>query len=109
MQTKLATAELLSGRWRLERPLGAGADATLFAATDLRDGRAVALKVLHASLLDDARQRLRWEFAVLAALEHPHLVRVFDLDSVDGRPFFTRTDVTVPAAQPGTPSPAKQS
>ena len=95
MQTKLATAERLSGRWRLERPLGAGADATLFAATDLRDGRAVALKVLHAALADgdgagaDAQKRLRWEFAVLTAIEHPHLVRVFDLDSVDGRPFFT--------------------
>jgi len=82
----LAAAEIVRGRWRLERELGAGADATLFAATDLRDGRAVALKVLHAALLDDAQQRLRWEFAVLASLEHPHLVRVFDLDSLDGRP-----------------------
>ncbi|HXU71521.1 MAG TPA: sigma 54-interacting transcriptional regulator [Polyangia bacterium] len=92
MQTKLAAAEVLNGRWRLDRPLGAGADATLFAATDLRDGRAVALKILHASLFagdDSARARLRWEFAVLAAIEHPHLVRVFDLDSVEGRPFFT--------------------
>jgi hypothetical protein len=85
----LAAAEVLNGRWRLDRHLGAGADATLFAATDLRQARVVALKVLHASLVDDARQRLRWEFSVLAALEHPHLVRVFDLDSADGRPFFT--------------------
>ncbi|MGZ3408611.1 MAG: protein kinase domain-containing protein, partial [Polyangia bacterium] len=60
-----------------------------FAATDLRDGRVVALKILHAAVDDSARQRLRWEFAVLAAIEHPHLVRVFDLDSADGRPFFT--------------------
>ncbi len=92
MQTKLAAAEILNGRWRLDRPLGAGADATLFAATDLRDGRQVALKILHASIFasdEDARKRLRWEFAVLAAIEHPHLVRVFDLDSADGRPFFT--------------------
>ncbi len=44
---------------------------------------------MHASLDEEARQRLRWEFAVLAAIEHPHLVRVFDLDSADGRPFFT--------------------
>ena len=89
MQTKLAAADLLSGRWRLDRRLGAGADATLFAATDLRDDRVVALKILHSTLGDGARQRLRWEFAVLAAIEHPHLVRVFDLDSADGRPFFT--------------------
>ena len=89
MQTRLAAAEQLNGRWRLDRRLGAGADATLFAATDVHDGRIVALKLLHAAVDDGARQRLRWEFAVLAAIEHPHLVRVFDLDSTDGRPFFT--------------------
>ena len=55
VQTKLAAAEVLNGRWRLERRLGAGADATLFAATDQRDGRAVALKALHAL----ARRRAR--------------------------------------------------
>ncbi|MDB4965072.1 MAG: Serine/threonine protein kinaselike protein, partial [Myxococcales bacterium] len=89
MQTKLAADAILGGRWRLERRLGEGADATLFAATDLRDGRLVALKALHAVLDDAARQRLRWEFMVLAAIDHPHLVRVFDLDTVEGHPFFT--------------------
>jgi serine/threonine-protein kinase len=80
---------LLNGRWRLRRRLGEGADAVLFAADDARDGRAVALKLLKASLDESARRRLRWEFAALAAIDHPHLVRVFDLDSVDGHPFFT--------------------
>ncbi|HWE27219.1 MAG TPA: protein kinase, partial [Polyangia bacterium] len=88
MQTKLAAA-VWSGRWRLDRCLGSGADGTTWAATDLRDDRPVALKALHAALDEDARERLRWEFTLLAAVEHPHLVRVFDLDCIDGRPFYT--------------------
>jgi hypothetical protein len=91
-----AGAGVVNGRWRLERRVGAGADATLWAATDLRDGSSVALKALHATLGDEARQRLRWEFAALAAVAHPHLVRVFDLDAAAGegplaagQPFFT--------------------
>jgi transcriptional regulator with GAF, ATPase, and Fis domain/tetratricopeptide (TPR) repeat protein len=88
VQTKLAAA-VWSGRWRLDRCLGSGADGTLWAATDLRDDRPVALKVLHAALDETARERLRWEFALLGAIEHPHLVRVFDLDCIDGRPFYT--------------------
>ena len=58
----MAAAETLGGRWRLDRPLGAGADATLFAATDLRDGRQVALKILHATLFssDDNARRVSY-------------------------------------------------
>ena len=123
MQTKLADAGIfgvadgrggvVNGRWRLERRVGRGADAVLWAATDLRDGRSLALKALHAALDGEARQRLRWEFALLAAIEHPHLVRVYDVDCADGdgplaagQPFFTSEllDGAAPTRLAGLPA-----
>ncbi|HEY7954733.1 MAG TPA: sigma 54-interacting transcriptional regulator [Polyangia bacterium] len=107
MQTKLAGAfsplgspgaapPLQNGRFRLEARLGEGADASVWAAVDARDGARVALKVLRRSGEPSARERLRWEFAALAALDHPNLVRVFDLEIAQpggpleaGQLFFT--------------------
>jgi transcriptional regulator with GAF, ATPase, and Fis domain len=86
----------LNGRWRLLRLLGEGADATTWAAIDERDDRPVALKALRRLGSAEARERFRWEFARLSAIEHPNLVRVFDLALADpggplvaGQPFFT--------------------
>jgi len=92
-------AARVNGRWRLSRLLGEGADATAWAAIDERDGAQVALKALKgpaSAETREARERLRWEFAALAAIDHPNLVRVFDLDQaaeggplVAGQLFFT--------------------
>jgi transcriptional regulator with GAF, ATPase, and Fis domain len=88
--------------------LGEGADATTWAALDEQSGRAVALKALKKLAHGEARERFRWEFARLAALEHPNLVRVFDLEVaraggplVEGQPFFTAElcDGPAPAAR----------
>jgi len=103
VQTELTAAAgaqpgaLINGRWRLERLLGAGADCDAWAARDERTGRAVALKALRGERDEEGgRARLRAEFAALAALDHPHLVAVYDLDASDGtgglargRAFFT--------------------
>ncbi|HUS63006.1 MAG TPA: sigma 54-interacting transcriptional regulator [Kofleriaceae bacterium] len=108
MQTKLAppSGRRVNGRWRLERLLGEGADATTWAAVDERDGTPVALKALRVLDSEAARERFRWEFAALTRLEHPGLVRVFDLDQANdagalpaGQPFFTAEllDGTPPA------------
>jgi transcriptional regulator with GAF, ATPase, and Fis domain/Tfp pilus assembly protein PilF len=92
----------------LQRVLGEGADATTWAALDEQSGRPVALKALKKLTHGEARERFRWEFARLAALEHPNLVRVFDLDVaraggplVEGQPFFTAElcDGPAPAAR----------
>ncbi len=86
----------VNGRWRLQRLLGEGADATAWAAVDERDGSPVALKALKRLDSPEARERFRWEFAALAAIRHPNLLEVFDLDRaqeggplVTGQPFFT--------------------
>jgi transcriptional regulator with GAF, ATPase, and Fis domain/Tfp pilus assembly protein PilF len=86
----------VNGRWRLDQVLGEGADATTWSALDESSGRRVALKALKRLARGEARERFRWEFARLASVEHPGLVRVFDLDVagaggplVEGQPFFT--------------------
>ncbi len=80
MHTKLA----VNGRWQLLRPLGEGADAVAWLAVDQRDGARVALKALRRLDAPAARDRFRLEFAALAEIDHPNLIRVFDLGVADG-------------------------
>ena len=82
-----STAERLAGRYTLGPVLGRGGMGVVHQATDERLDRQVAVKILppiEASLSD----RLRQEARVLARLDHPALVRIFDADEDDGRPFI---------------------
>lgn len=68
--------------------IGRGGMAIVYAARDERFDRPVALKVLAAHLAGDPefRQRFLREARIASRLEHPHLVRVYDIDEVDGLP-----------------------
>jgi transcriptional regulator with GAF, ATPase, and Fis domain/tetratricopeptide (TPR) repeat protein len=105
----------VNGRWRLERLLGEGADATAWAAVDARDGRRVALKALRRLAEPAARERFRWEFAALAEIDHPNLLPVFDLGQAEpggplvaGQLFFTSELVEGGAASLAALPPAKR-
>lgn len=68
---------------------GSGAYGTVVKARDLRRNRMiVALKVLREDHLDNPRVlcRTRDEARMLAALDHPNIVKVYDLDERYGRP-----------------------
>jgi len=71
---------VIGGRYRLERRLGAGGMGEVWAATDTRLGRPVALKILRSSLAADPKVRLRFESEARSAarLHHPNVVAVFD-------------------------------
>jgi eukaryotic-like serine/threonine-protein kinase len=75
-----AVGRVLSGRYRLISPLGAGASAQVFLAEDVSLRRHVAIKVLQPALANDAGflKRFRAEARSAAALNHPHIARVFD-------------------------------
>jgi serine/threonine-protein kinase len=77
--TLLADGALARGRYRVLRELGRGGAGTVFAVRDLRTERVVALKLYHGRGPLE-RARLRGEARVAAALAHPGVVRVFDLD-----------------------------
>jgi hypothetical protein len=82
-----ATPELVLGRYRLEERLGLGGSAEVWRGVDERLGRPVAVKLLHPHLLPDeaARARFEREARAAAALAHPGIVAVFDVEASASR------------------------
>ncbi|MBM7516716.1 serine/threonine-protein kinase [Nocardioides nitrophenolicus] len=78
------------GRYRLDRVLGRGGMGVVFAATDPRLQRTVALKVITGALASspEFRQRFQAEAAALARLDSPHVIAIHDHDEVDGTPYI---------------------
>ncbi len=77
--------QVLGGRYRLLRPIGAGGMGAVFEAEQLDLRRRVALKVL-GDVGPEAVARLRQEAMTAGALQSPHVVAIFDFQ--DGDPPF---------------------
>ncbi|NVB82237.1 MAG: protein kinase [Kofleriaceae bacterium] len=73
--------EVIAGRYRLERLLGAGASGRVFLATDEVAGRPVAVKMFFASGARGgaAYERFVREARLASTLRHPSLVEVYDV------------------------------
>src|SRR5438309_1749492 len=70
---------VLAGRYRLGEPIGYGGMATVYRATDERLGRDVALKVFRRDVADAVDlERIQREVRLLAAVQSPYVVTVFD-------------------------------
>ncbi|HEY8637291.1 MAG TPA: serine/threonine-protein kinase, partial [Candidatus Limnocylindrales bacterium] len=86
--------ETLAGRYRIDGQLGTGGMATVHRGHDLRLGRDVAIKMLLPHLAGDplTAERFDREARSLAALSHPNVVAVFDVEPGDPAgdfgPFF---------------------
>ncbi|HET9303416.1 MAG TPA: serine/threonine-protein kinase [Propionibacteriaceae bacterium] len=76
---ELAPGSMLASRYRLVRLLGRGGMADVYEASDMRLGRSVAVKVFrqHTELSGNEARQQR-EIQVLARLQHPNIVSVFD-------------------------------
>jgi serine/threonine protein kinase len=77
--------ELVRGRYRLEKRLGAGGMSEVWLAEDLELGRRVALKLLGRTA-DPAR--FEREAHAVAALAHPNICQLYDYGEEAGRPFM---------------------
>jgi serine/threonine-protein kinase len=78
-------AAALAGRYLLERELGQGGMATVYLAQDLKHDRKVALKVLKPELAAViGAERFVVEIKTTAALQHPHILPLFDSGTADG-------------------------
>ncbi|MBR7825025.1 serine/threonine protein kinase [Actinospica sp. MGRD01-02] len=96
--TRWERGRLVSGRYRLLRPLGSGGTAHVWAARDEALGREVAVKALSRVAGEGGgheRERLEREARLLAGLRHPLIVTVFDFvesdegdENGDGCPFL---------------------
>lgn len=73
------------GDYQVMRKLGRGGMADVYAARQLSLGRDVALKVLRSDYARDKDyvQRFRREARAAAKLNHPNIVQVFDVGSID--------------------------
>ena len=77
-----------NGRYTLEHLVGTGAFGVVYAATDRELNRRVALKVLRSED-PGALFRFKREFRELARIQHPNLVRLYELESFRDFWFFT--------------------
>jgi eukaryotic-like serine/threonine-protein kinase len=79
----------LADHYRLERELGAGGMATVYLAHDLKHDRKVAVKVLREELSASlGKERFLREIKVAAALQHPHILPLYDSGAADGLLFY---------------------
>ena len=71
--------------YRIARELGIGGMATVYLAEDLKHKRRVALKVLKPELAAVlGAERFVQEITTTAALQHPHILPLFDSGEADG-------------------------
>lgn len=79
---------ILDGRYRLGDRIASGGMADVYRATDERLGRQVAIKLFRAgTAVPDARDRLASEVRLLASLNHPRLVALYDADLAAEQPY----------------------
>jgi two-component system, LytTR family, response regulator len=78
------------GRYRITGEIGKGGMGVVYRATDTRLGREVALKVLAPGPGDDPEreQRLRREAQAAAALTHPAICVIYEIDQADDATFI---------------------
>ncbi len=84
--------------YRIDGTLGEGGMGTVYRATQLSLERVVALKLLTAELSADPgfRERFRREGLLQAALDHPHIVTVYEAGQADERLFLAMRMVEGP-------------
>ena len=78
------------GSYRVMEKLGRGGMATVYKAHHARLDRYVALKVLHPAFLEDPNflARFQREAQLVAKLEHPNIVPVYDFAEHDEQPYL---------------------
>jgi tetratricopeptide (TPR) repeat protein/predicted Ser/Thr protein kinase len=81
-----AAGDTLS-HYRIIQKLGAGGMGEVYLAEDLRLRRQVALKFLPDDVTRDLdrRRRFEQEARAAAAIEHPHIAAIYDVDEIGGR------------------------
>jgi tetratricopeptide (TPR) repeat protein/tRNA A-37 threonylcarbamoyl transferase component Bud32 len=80
---------LFAERYRIERILGRGGMATVYAAEDVKHRRRVALKILHRECRDAVGgERFLREIELTGNLQHPNILPMFDSGEADGMMYY---------------------
>ena len=74
------------GKYRVERQIGSGGFARVFAALDTIEGTKVALKIPYDQHVDEEMLELfRQEVRLVAKLDHPNILPLRNADIIEGR------------------------
>ncbi|HXX61568.1 MAG TPA: protein kinase, partial [Candidatus Sulfotelmatobacter sp.] len=86
------------GDYRIVRLVGRGGMGAVYLADDVRLGRKVALKVLASEMaeLPGVRERFVRESHLAAALDHPHILPIYEAGAVEGQLFMAMRYVPGP-------------
>jgi len=87
----MAVGAVIDNKYRVDAVIGQGGMGAVFRAWDLRLERPVAIKVVRADLIadPDSRARFRRESQIVARLQHPSIVTVFDYGTLpDGAAYL---------------------
>lgn len=89
MAIELTLGMLIAEKYRLERPLGEGAYGAVWRAQQRGLNRTVAIKFLKRQANDpSADRRFKREAEMLAALDHPGCVKMYDFGEHEGTKFL---------------------
>ena len=87
----ISVGALVDGKYRVDGIIGQGGMGAVFRAWDVRLERPVAIKVVRADLISDPDSRARFnrESKIVARLQHPSIVTVYDYGNLsDGAAFL---------------------
>lgn len=83
----MRAGDILGGKYVLEQLLGKGGMGVVWAAYDMQMQQKVAVKLIlpqnEDALTDELRKRLLREAGACAKLEHPNIIRVYDVGETD--------------------------
>jgi eukaryotic-like serine/threonine-protein kinase len=81
---------ILAGRYRIGSLLGRGGMGQVYRAEDTKLGREIAVKLLPAGVADDeeAKRRFAQEARAASALNHPHIITIYDIGSDGSHEFI---------------------
>jgi tetratricopeptide (TPR) repeat protein len=82
-------AEIISGRYRVEAPLGEGGMASVWRVHDNETGQKLALKYITTATNPKLLALFEREFQTLASLRHPSIVQAYDYGSDGFGPYYT--------------------
>lgn len=93
--------------------LGSGGMGVVFSARHRKLNRTVAIKMLRSGPFASHAEKLRFarEFHAIAALQHPHIVQIYDVGETEGRSFFSMELLdggSLAERLAGTPLPDRQ-
>lgn len=90
MSAALDVGSVIEERYKLERRLGEGATGSVWLAEDIHLKRLVAVKLIHSLFDKDGETvaRLQREAKVLQRLDHPNIVKVFRIGTIDFETYF---------------------